>query len=55
MTTPNWQHNSGKDAKRTLKPQAMRSAKARTQALINKLSDSEATKPTLNLHRYTHA
>ncbi len=52
MTTPNWQHNSGKDAKRTLKPQAMRSAKARTQALINKL---ETTKPTLNLHRYTHA
>ena len=33
MTTPNWQHHSKKDAKRTLKPQALRQAKARRQAL----------------------
>jgi hypothetical protein len=33
MTTPNWQHHSRKDAKRTLKPQALRQAKARRQAL----------------------
>ena len=25
MVTPNWQHHSSKDKKRTLKPQAMRS------------------------------
>jgi hypothetical protein len=30
MTIPNWQHNSGKPQKRTLKPQAMR---ARREAL----------------------
>ena len=30
MNTPNWQHNSGKDQKRKLKPQAMR---ARREAL----------------------
>ena len=29
MTTPNWQHNSGKPQKRKLKPQALRQAKAR--------------------------
>jgi len=29
MTTPNWQHNSGKPQKRTLKPQALRQAKKR--------------------------
>jgi len=37
MTTPNWQHHSKKEAKRTLKPQAMRQAKARKQALKRKL------------------
>jgi hypothetical protein len=37
MTTPNWQHHSKKDAKRTLKPQAMRQAKARKQALKRQL------------------
>ena len=30
MTTPNWQHHSKKEQKRTLKPQAMR---ARREAL----------------------
>jgi hypothetical protein len=37
MTTPNWQHHSKKEQKRTLKPQAMRRAKARKQALKRKL------------------
>jgi len=35
--TPNWQHHSKKEAKRTLKPQALRSAKKRTKVLISKL------------------
>jgi|TARA_B100000965_G_C19602032_1_gene763350 hypothetical protein len=37
MTTPNWQHHSNKDAKRSLKPQALRQAKARRNSLIKKL------------------
>ncbi len=37
MTTPNWQHNSGKPPKRKLKPQALRSAKERRRQLINRL------------------
>ena len=35
--TPNWQHHSKKQQKRTLKPQALRSAKRRTKALIKHL------------------
>jgi hypothetical protein len=35
--TPNWQHHSKKEQKRTLKPQALRSAKRRTKALIKHL------------------
>tara|TARA_B100000427_G_C15499880_1_gene591506 strand:+ start:1145 stop:1291 length:147 start_codon:yes stop_codon:yes gene_type:complete len=38
MTTPNWQHHSNKDKKRSLKPQALRQAKARRSALIKKLN-----------------
>ena len=34
---PNWQHHSKKEKKRTLKPQAIRAAKKRLQALKNKL------------------
>ena len=34
MNTPNWQHNSGKIQKRTLKPQALRQAKKRRGQLI---------------------
>jgi len=34
---PNWKHHSKKEPKRTLKPQALRSAKKRTKALITKL------------------
>jgi len=37
MTTPNWQHHSKKETKRTLKPQAVRQAKARLQSLKRKL------------------
>jgi hypothetical protein len=38
MTTPNWQHHSKKEQKRKLKPQALRQAKARRQALKNRLT-----------------
>ena len=31
MTTPNWQHHSNKELKRTLKPQALRAAKKRVK------------------------
>ena len=34
MNTPNWQHHSKKEKKRHLKPQALRSAKARRRHLI---------------------
>jgi len=37
MTVPNWQHNSGKPPKRTLKPQALRQAKQRRGQLIKRL------------------
>jgi hypothetical protein len=38
MTTlPNWQHHSKKEKKRSLKPQALRQAKARCKALKAKL------------------
>ena len=37
MKVPNWQHHSKKDAKRKLKPQALRAAKARRRQLINRL------------------
>tara|TARA_S200000501_G_scaffold378205_1_gene439717 strand:+ start:2475 stop:2654 length:180 start_codon:yes stop_codon:yes gene_type:complete len=37
MKVPNWQHHSKKEKKRHLKPQALRSAKARRRQLINRL------------------
>ena len=37
MITPNWQHHSKKEQKRTLKPQALRSAKKRVKNLKQKL------------------
>jgi hypothetical protein len=37
MNTPNWLHNSGKEQKRKLKPQALRDARRRRQALKAKL------------------
>ena len=35
---PNRQHNSGKPAKRTLRPQQLRAARARRRALLAKLN-----------------
>jgi len=37
MNTPNWQHHSKKDAKRKLKPQALRAARERRRQLIKSL------------------
>jgi len=37
MTTPNWQHHSKKDAKRKLKPQALRAARERRRQLKKRL------------------
>ncbi len=37
MIIPNYIHHSKKEQKRTLKPQAIRSAKKRTKALIKQL------------------
>jgi len=34
MKVPNWQHHSNKEAKRKLKPQALRQAKKRRNQLI---------------------
>jgi len=39
--TPNWQHHSKKEAKRTLKPQALRAAKKRTKTFIKTLKANE--------------
>ena len=36
--TPNWQHHSKKEAKGTLKPQALRDARRRSKNLIIKLT-----------------
>jgi len=43
MTTPNWQHHSKKEQKRKLKPQALRQAKARRQALKKRLSQGASS------------
>ena len=37
MNTPNWKHNSGKEPKRKLKPQALRAARERRRQLIKRL------------------
>ncbi len=37
MNTPNWQHHSKKEAKRKLKPQALRAARERRRQLIKRL------------------
>ena len=39
---PNWQHHSKKDARRTLKPQAVRDSKQRLKALITKLNSQSS-------------
>jgi len=41
MTTPNWQHNSGKPPKRKLKPQALRAARERRRQLIKRLQAAQ--------------
>jgi len=42
MKLPNWQHHSKKEQKRKLKPQALRQAKARRQALKKRLHTGDA-------------
>tara|TARA_R100000654_G_scaffold13489_1_gene29329 strand:- start:85 stop:306 length:222 start_codon:yes stop_codon:yes gene_type:complete len=37
MRTPNWQHHSKKEKKRTLKPQALRQARKKRGQLIKRL------------------
>jgi hypothetical protein len=41
MKLPNWQHHSKKEQKRKLKPQALRQAKARRQALKKRLQQGD--------------
>lgn len=43
MTTPNWIHHSKKEQKRKLKPQALRQAKSRRQALKKRLTQRDAS------------
>ena len=50
MKVPNWKHHSKKEQKRTLKPQALRQAKARTKALKRKLKSAFLI---LNKNTYT--
>ena len=38
MITPNWQHHSKKEQKRTLRPQALRQARARRTALLRTIA-----------------
>jgi len=52
IVVPNWQHHSNKQQGRTLKPQAMRSAKKRVKALIKRLnsqSDSQSRTPCTSI------
>ena len=37
MKVPNWQHHSKKEAKRKLKPQALRASRERRRQLIKRL------------------
>jgi hypothetical protein len=43
MQVPNWKHHSKKEQKRKLKPQALRQAKARRQALKKRLNQRDAS------------
>ena len=57
MTTPNWQHNSGKPPKRKLKPQALRSARERRRQLIKcllKTSDPRRGSYNVYIQNGTH-
>lgn len=56
MITPNWQHHSKKEQKRSLKPQALRQSRERLKFLLNKLNansqsilDKEANEVSRNL------
>lgn len=53
MNTPNWQHHSRKEQKQTLKPQALRSAKKRLQALKAKLMAPNEVPPGRHSHLFT--
>ena len=48
MNVPNWQHHSRKDQKRKLKPQALRDARRRRQALLRSLGYTQAATPRTN-------
>ena len=41
MITPNWQHHSKKEQKRSLKPQALRQSRERLKFLLNKLNEND--------------
>lgn len=45
MTTPNWQHNSGKPQKRKLKPQALRQAKSKAKIFLSKMDHKNKQAP----------
>jgi hypothetical protein len=56
MITPNWQHHSKKEQKRSLKPQALRQSRERLKFLLNKINansqsilDKEANEVSRNL------
>ena len=54
MNTPNWQHHSKKDAKRKLKPQALRAARERRRQLIKcllKTSDPRRGSYNVYIHK----
>ena len=52
MNVPNWQHHSRKEQKRKLKPQALRDARRRRQALITKLQSAPAHRTNASDHSY---
>ena len=58
MNTPNWQHHSKKDAKRKLKPQALRAARERRRQLIKcllKTSDPRRGSYNVYIHKEFNA
>ncbi|MBU38030.1 MAG: hypothetical protein CMA59_00745 [Euryarchaeota archaeon] len=57
MKVPNWQHHSKKDAKRKLKPQALRQARARRNQLIKcllKTSSRRKGSYSMYIHEEPH-
>ncbi len=56
MITPNWQHHSKKEQKRSLKPQALRQSRESLKFLLNKINansqsnlDKDANEVSRNL------